>query len=224
MRAPPQPFSLPAPYVPFRTFLSAVEGFQAGLPNRIDRSVWPSLSGAVQGQLLAAFRFLALVDEQGAPAPLLRELVAAGPEARPHLMRRVLEKSYPDLIALDLARASPRQLEEAVRRGGYTGATLRKAVSFFLHAAVYADLPISVLLRKKTRRGELRRAAPRHAPARTAAAAGESRTVRLRSGGALTLSMDVKFLELSREDREFVFSLLDQMTAYEGQSTAPGGV
>jgi len=39
--------------------------------------------------------------------------------------------------------------------------------------------------------------------------------VRLRSGGALTLSTDVKFLELSREDREFVFSLLDQMAAYE---------
>jgi hypothetical protein len=216
-----QPPSLPAPYVAFRTFLSTLEGFQAGLPNRIDRSVWPSLSGAVQGQLLAAFRFLALVDEQGAPTPLLRELAAAGPEARQRLLRRVLEKSYPDLIALELARASPRQLEEAVRRGGYSGATLRKAASFFLQAAVYADLPISVLLRKKTRRGELRRAAPRHAPARPTAAAAESRILRLRSGGTLTLSMDVKFLELSREDREFVFRLLDEMKAYE-QEGGPG--
>jgi hypothetical protein len=221
MRSPPP---LPAPYVPFRTFLSAVEAFQAGVPNRIDRSVWPSLYGAAQGQLLAAFRFLGLTDEQGAPSQLLGELAAAGPEARQRLLRRVLEKSYPDLIALDLARASPRQLEEAMRRGGYTGATLRKAVSFFLQAAVYAGLPLSVLLRKKTRRGELRRAAPRHAPARPAAAGGESRTLRLRSGGALTLSMDVKFLELSREDRQFVFGLLDEMTAYEQAGGRSDGV
>jgi hypothetical protein len=81
---------------------------------------------------------------------------------------------------------------------------------------------MSLPLRKKTRRGGLRRAAPRHAPARPAAAA-ESRTVRLRSGGALSLSLDVKFLELSREDREFVFRLLDEIAAYEqgGGSAQP---
>jgi len=212
--------ALPAPYVPFRTFLTVLESFETALPNRVDRSVWPSLSGAIQGQLLAAFRFLGLVDEEGAPTPLLRELAPAGPEARKRSLRRALEKSYPELVALDLARASPRQVEEAVRRYGYTGATLRKAVSFFLQAAAYADLPLSVLLRKKTRRAGLRRAAPRHSPVRSASAA-ESRTVRLRSGGALTLSTDVKFLELSREDREFVFGLLDQMAAYEQGGSAP---
>jgi hypothetical protein len=212
MRAPVPPPAHAAPYVPFRTFLSALENLEAGLPNQIDRSLWPSLSGAVQGQLLAAFRFLALSDDSGSPTAALRELVAS-PEARKRGLRRVLEKGYPELIALDLTRTSPRQLEEAVRRYGYTGATLRKAMSFFLQAAGYADLPLSVLLRKKTRRGGLRRAAPRHAPSRPAA--GESRTLRLRSGGTLTLATDVKFLELSREDREFVFRLLDEMSAYE---------
>lgn len=208
---PTQPPLQAAPYVPFRTFLTALEGFATGVPNRIDRSLWPSLSGAAQGQLLAAFRFLALVDESGGPAPLLGEL-ASGPEARKRGLRRALEKSYPELIAQDLTRTSPRQLEEAMRRYGYTGATLRKAISFFLKAAGYAGLPVSVLLRKKTRRGGVRRAAPRQAPARPAA---ESRIVRLRSGGGLTLAIDVKFLELSREDREFVFGLLDRLSAYE---------
>ena len=47
--------------------------------------------------------------------------------------------------------------------------------------------------------------------------------MRLRSGGALSLSLDVKFLELSREDREFVFRLMDEMTAYE-QPGGPGAV
>lgn len=222
MRPPPQHPARPAPYVAFRTFLTALEGFHTALPNRIDRSLWPSLSGAVQGQLLAAFRFLALVDERDEPTPPLREMLA-GPEARQQVLRRLLEKSYPELVALDLTRTSPRQLEEAVRRHGYTGATLRKAVSFFLQAAAYAGLAMSLPLRKKTRRGGLRRAAPRHAPARPAAAA-ESRSVRLRSGGALSLTLDVKFLELSREDREFVFRLLDEIAAYEQGGGDPGAM
>ncbi len=214
---PPHQPAHPAPYVPFRTFLTALEGLQAGLPNQVDRSLWPSLSGAAQGQLLAAFRFLALVDEDHRPTAVLRELAAA-PETRQRVLRRVVEKAYPELLALELTRTSPRQLEEAVRRYGYSGATLRKAVSFFLQAASYAELPMSVLLRKKTRRGGTRRAAPRHAPAKTAT--GESRSLRLRSGGTLTLLMDLKFPELSREDREFVFGLLDEMAAYERDSGA----
>jgi len=217
--APPNPQpGRAAPYVPFRTFFTALDGLEAGLPNRIDRSLWPSLSGAAQGQLLAAFRFLGLVDEDGSPGAALHEL-ASNPETRRRGLRRILEKSYPDLIALDLAKTSPRQLEEAMRRYGFTGATLRKAISFFLQAASYAELPMSVLLRRKTRRAGARRAGARSAPARVSGA--ESRTIRLASGGSLTLVMDVKFLELRREDREFVFELLDRMASYE-QNTGAG--
>lgn len=208
----------PPPYVPFKTFLTAIESFERGLPNQIDRSVWPSHSGATQGQLLGAFRFLGLADEKDRPSAELRALVECK-ENRKTTLRRILEKSYRELASLDLAKASPRQLDEAMRRYGLGGATHRKAVSFFLHAASYAEAPLSPLLLRKTRSPGLRRPAP----APRTAARGESKTIRLRSGGSLTLVMDAKFLELAKQDREFVFSLLDQMAAYErGSSDSQG--
>jgi hypothetical protein len=209
-----------APYVPFKTFLTAIESFQRGLPDRVDRSVWPSHSGAAQGQLLAASRFLGLIDEEGCPSADLRELVQ-NPEHRRRTLRRILERSYTELGALDLAKASPRQIEEALRRYGISGHTHRKAVSFFLQAASYAERPLSVLLQRKTREPGLRRAGARTPVAASTPARRESKMVRLRSGGTLTLVMDVKLAEMARADREFLFGLLDQMAAYEQGASEP---
>ena len=208
------------PYVPFKTFLTAVEAFERGLPNQLDRSIWPSYSGAIQGQLLAAFRFLGLIDDQHAPTAELRQLVAR-PDARRGLLRKLLERAYPRLIALDLARTSPRQFEDAMREYGVAGATLRKAVSFFLQAARYTGLPLSVLLKAKTRGGGApHRRAAAEAATRSTPPASASRVVRLKSGGTLTLGASVDLFTLSPEDRAFVFDLIDRIEKYE-RSTEP---
>jgi hypothetical protein len=209
----------PAPYVPFRTFLAALEGFERGLPNQIDRSLWPSYSGAIRGQLLAAFRFLGLMDDNQSPTAALREM-AAKPESRRALMRALVEKSYQPLVALDLARASPHQLEDAVRAAyGVTGATHKKAVSFFLQAVRYAGLPLSVLLKAKTRTAAFGRrrlgAGERPAKESESAAAAVSKTVQLKSGGSLTLAASIDLFSLSAEDRAFVFGLIDRLQDYE---------
>ncbi len=200
----------PVPYVPFRTFLTALETLERGCPNQLDRSVWPSYSGAIQGQLLGAFRFLGLMDEQHCPTPELRELIAHKDGRRP-LLRRLLEAKYAGLIGLDLARTSPKQLDEAMRQYGLTGATHKKAVSFFLQAAQYAGLPLSVLLRARTRGGGQGR---RRAPAASESAPAISKTIELRSGGVLTLTAVVDFFSISADDRKFIFDLIDRMQGY----------
>jgi len=201
----------PVPYVPFRTFLTAIETLERGCPNQLDRSVWPSYSGAIQGQLLGAFRFLGLMDENQFTTPELRELIARKDNRRA-LLRRLLETSYADLIRLDLSRASPRQLDDAMRQYGLNGATHRKAVSFFLQAAQYAGLPLSALLRAKIRgRGQ----GKRRAATATKSVPAISKTIELKSGGVLTLTAAVDFFAISAEDRQFVFDLIDRMQAYE---------
>jgi hypothetical protein len=205
----------PVPYVPFRTFLAALETLERGCPNQLDRSVWPSSSGAIQGQLLGAFRFLGLMDEAQCPSAELRELIGKK-ESRRALLRRILEKNYSTLVAMDLSRTSPHQLEEAMRQYGLTGATHKKALSFFLQAAQYAGLPLSVLLRAKIRGsggGPRQRRAPA-AEVATAIAAGK--TVHLKSGGSVTLTTEVDLFSLSAEDRKFVFELIDRMQEYGG--------
>ena len=200
------------PYVPFKTFLTALDSLEIGLPNQLDRSVWPSYSGAIQGQLLGAFRFFGLMDEDNCPAPALRDLVSKR-EMRRELLRALIERHYGSLVALDLTRTSPRQLDEAVRQYGLSGATHKKAISFFLQAAQYSGMPLSVLLRSKIRGaggGGQRR---RHAPATDAPAVAKS--VHLKSGGTVTLTAVVDLFSLSAADREFVFQLIDKVQSYE---------
>lgn len=204
---------LAVPYVPFRTFLAALDALERGIPNQLDRSVWPSYSGAIQGQLLGAFRFLGLMDEGNCPTPALRGL-AAKRESRRELLRALLERHYQPLIALDLTRTSPRQLDDAMRQYGLSGATHKKAMSFFLKAAQYTGLPLSVLLKAKTRSAAFghRRAVPASEPPASAI----SKTVRLRSGGTLTVAASLDLFTLAAEDRQFVFDLIDRLQNYEG--------
>lgn len=215
---------LPVPYVPFKTFLTALDTLEHALPNQIDRSVWPSFSGAIQGQLLGALRFLGLMDENQCPTASLREILADRETRRPAL-RRLLEQRYRPLIELDLGRTSPHQLEEAMRQYGLSGATHKKAVSFFLQAAQYAGLPLSVLLKARTRTAGFGRKRPGTADAPPPAApAGDernvSRTVRLRSGGTVTVSASLDLFSLDAGDRRFVFDLIDKLREYEA---AQGG-
>ncbi len=203
-----------APYVPFKTFLTAIEGFERGLPGQLDRSLWPSYSGAIQGQLMNAFRFFGLVDEGDCPAPAMRELVSRRDQRRA-ILRGLLEKSYPSLIGLDLAHASPRQLDEAMRQYGLSGVTHKKAISFFLQAGNFAGLPLSPLLKGRTRAAApARRAQPQPAQSRPGEDPELSRTVRLRSGGTITLTATVDLFNLDAGDRRFLFDLIDRLRAY----------
>ena len=213
------------PYVPFKTFLSAIESLEQGVPNQIDRSVLSSCSGVVQGQLLASLKFLGLIDEQGVPQKVLHELVEMK-ESRKSNLGRILENAYSDIFALNLVKMSPKQLEDAIENYGVTRATLRKALAFFLKAARYAELPLSPLFKRKTRESSPRKKrngsaqarrsqAETNPPAEPQSGQGETKTINLRSGGSLTLILSVKFIEMEQEDRNFVFDLLDKLRAYE---------
>ncbi len=205
------------PYVPFKTFLTALDALEAGLPNQLDRSVWPSYSGAIQGQLLGAFRFLGLMDEGNCPTPALADLVSKR-GARRELLRGLIERHYRTFVALDLTRTSPRQLDEALRQYGLSGATHKKAFSFFLQAAQFAGMPLSVLLKAKTRTAAFgrKRAATSTAVSETPGAP-LSKTVRLRSGGTLTVAASLDLFSLAGEDRKLVFDLIDRLQEYEGR-------
>ena len=49
--------------------------------------------------------------------------------------------------------------------------------------------------------------------------AGSIKTVLLRSGGQITVTVSVDLMQLSREDRTFVFKLIDELGEYEDAST-----
>lgn len=209
-------------YVPFTTFLSAVEMLERGIHHRIDASVWPSYSKATRSQLLGTFKFLGLVDRSGKPTASLKTLVHSKAN-RKAVLRKILETSYSRIVGLDLTKMSPKQFDEAMREYGMTGATHKKVISFFLRAAKYSELPLSPLLGRKIRAGGPRkrgrignpseapglRLSPNSEPQRT------SKTIALRSGGNLTLNIEGSFVEMAASDRKFISELIDKLQDYE---------
>ena len=229
-----------AVYVGWGTFKNAIDQLAQGLPNRIDRTCFPGLAGGVQSQLLAALKFLDLIDDDGKPTAALRSLAAADEDGRKEHFKKMLQQHYADLFALDLTKTTPGELSETMGKSyNVSGDTKTKAIRFFLAAATWVGIPMSKLLinaapaaSSTSGNGAPRR---RRSPARTRAAtapnddeeeqqygvtavdstAGTARTVNLQSGGTLTISVSLDVLRLSAADRKFVFKLIDELEEYE---------
>lgn len=222
-----------APYVSFRTFQSGVQALRShGLPDRIDRSVWLSKSGADQTALLSAFQFLGLIGSNGKTQPTLRELVAEEENSigEKRILAAVLQKSYADLFQLNLETLTPSQFADAIGRYGPTGATRERSMRFFVKIAGHCDIKMSGRLTARkprgsgstTNGGNTPRKAPRKAPppapspheAQQGAAA--MKVIELpQAGGNLTLSGTFNPFELVGSERDLVYSIIDRMQEFE---------
>ena len=213
------------PYVPYSTFSTALDHLAShGLPTKIDRSMFPSRSGAVQGQLIGAFGFLGLIDDEGIPQPALESLAIAEREERNTALKKILTARYEKLLEIDLKKITPAQFDDILGEYGVTGATRKRAKSFFVKAAQEAGIEMSALLLRKTRsaspkkkNGARTRTKPNKTtpPAAKPAASGYSKSIHLEAGGTLTLSGAFDPFALSDEERTLVFDLTDLMTAFD---------
>lgn len=225
-----------AVYVSWTTFKSALEQLAQGVPNIIDRSNFPGLSGGVQSQLLAGLKFLGLINDEGRPTSALHALAVPEESVRKERLKEVLQQRYAALFALDLLKTTPNELSSTMgTMYNVTGDTREKAIRFFLFAVTYVGIQVSRLfgpmgtpssngVRAKRRTTPRSKVAPPPADDEAddpPASQGPKRSVNLKSGGSLTLSATVDFFSLSQDDRTFVFALIDQMDKYEKGVTEP---
>lgn len=222
----------PAPYIPFKTFLTATEILEQGLPDIMDKSVWPTFSFSVQGHTFSAFKFLGLIDDDGNVQEDLRRLVSEK-EGRKAVVGEIIRKRYPKVVELGEKNASTQQLQVGIKEAGASNAVLVKAVRFFLQAAEYAELPVSPLWKtgkKTTSSKRALRAKPRNKkqqpPKDTEShePEGQGITVTLPESGAtvrLTASVDV--IKLVGKERDFLFDLIDKMHSFNGSAGSKGG-
>ncbi len=151
------------PYVSFRTLINFAEWLrQVGVPEQLDRSFWgEKLSGGYGAQLMAALRFLNFLDAEERPHADFEKFVS-DPEKGKAILKERLQKHYAPLLnGLNLDRATTKQLDEKFSERGLTGATLRKARTFFVHAAKYAGVQLSNYITRKVRGTGEKRKAPR---------------------------------------------------------------
>lgn len=140
------------PYLPYRTLLNFLERLKVGLPNRIDRSIMPSMSGAIQSQLLNTLEYLHLINPgTGAPTEKLTELIHSEGAERQRLFKEILMTSYSFLFTEDfnLQRATSNELQECFTKTGVSGDTTRKCLAFFLKATKDAGIKLSPYIKKQ---------------------------------------------------------------------------
>ena len=225
-----------APYISFGSFVSLLDWLKNdGVPDQLDRSVWErKYSGSVGKQLMTALRYLKLLDGE-TTTPALEKLATAEEADRKEMLRTLLRGSYPELFdGFNLARATPKMLDEAFSEIGGSANTRRKAIAFFVNGCKFADVPLSNQIKKMARnRSAGSGGRPRREPNKSQESDGTSdkvntsqqphtdqngserlRIVTFDSGGSLTLALDVDLFELSKGDRDFVIDLVDRVNSH----------
>jgi len=213
-----------AVYVSWKTFQNSIEQLSRGeLTNVIDKTVFTGMAFSVQNQLFTGMRFLGLIDDKNKPTADLAALTTEDEAARKQKLKEILQDRYAELFALNLKKTTPDELDKKMSEAyGVTGDTRDKAVRFFLGAVTYLGIEVSALLGGKKANGGTRSPGKKRGPKKQPPfvshtdmkSAGTSKTVRLQSGGMLTLSATLDLFSLNPEDRKFVFELIDKLEGY----------
>jgi hypothetical protein len=213
----------------FNNFLDSVD--PATLPPRVDRSYLSRMSGTNQTYLLSALRSFELIGPGKEVTAALKELVK-NPDGRPAMIADLLRRFYPEVVELGQNNGTVAQLDEVFRtKYGLSGNTIRKAAAFYMHAAQYASVPLSVHwtvrkagsghrdeTTKRPRKPQSKPASVVREDARPPA--GDSRSLKLRSGSTITLALSAPVLSLPREDRTFLLEIIEKMEDYEDKIEA----
>ncbi len=233
-------------YLSLTTFKSVIQTLRDhGLPAKIDRTALGSRSGADKSQIMSAFKFLGLIDQNEKTQETLRELHGCqqGSEEEKKVIAEILRSRYAKVFELDLESATPQMLADAIGSYGATGSTKHRAIRFFIKAAEYCGIKLSGHLTHGTRsRGEATDTAPTNGKPNNGApklrrrkrattsgpnleqrpgSGSESalRTVSLPNAkGTLTLSGNFNAFHLVGEERDLVYQIIDKMNEYEAKT------
>jgi len=228
------------PYISFRTFKNFLMKFEQDTPSHIDRSYLnKSYSGATGSQLLTTLRFLGLIEGESNRVTAELYRLAEEKDAQKEVFRQLLYDHYASVFVGigDLSKATHGELERVFTQlFGVDSDTRRKAISFFIHAAQEAEIPISKYIRTSTNpiprraafKSTSRRAQQRNVPSLEdyttiqklvgedipSFQAGSAKTITLRKRESLILIYTDDVVNMDRKDRTFFFHLVDEMTDY----------
>lgn len=127
------------PVTPFKSLLNLVERFADGVPPRIDRSVLGGSEGQ-KTQLISALRFVGFITETNEILPVFTRFLTDDKE-RPKIVKEALARLYPAAAKLAAINATAAQYAETF--APYQADTLRKAMTFYYHAAKFSGHSLS---------------------------------------------------------------------------------
>lgn len=148
----PEKTKLTPAYASFKSFNTFVDARREDghVTTVVDRSLMSNFAGSTAGELLAAMKYLGMIDDKGTPSQLYEQYVLADDETRVPLLASTLRRSYPYIFEterFDVERATSQQVIELFRAQGISGSTLTRAIMFFLAAAKQAGIKVSPNIR-----------------------------------------------------------------------------
>jgi Family of unknown function (DUF5343) len=197
---------------------------------------------------LQSLKLLGFLTDDGQPTDEFRELQKVASDQYKERLASLLRVVYADVLAhADPAQDDLERITDQFRV--YEPASLRdRMVTLFIGLAEYAGIISEVRAREVTGRRGAGRAkataartssgrstppkpqsqssgngagspAPGLSPPGVRASGGDSRSLTLRSGGTVTLTVSLNVFDLSTDDREFVWGLIDKMRRYEQEAS-----
>jgi hypothetical protein len=219
------------PALSFGTVTNFLDQFKSPeqVPTHIDKSMFPStMSGANQTALLSSLKFFGFISEDAKPQEVFYEFVSADKDRRASIWHGLLTTSYSFVLAhVDIERSTSAQVAECFRTQGISGDTVRKAVTFFLHATKTANMKVSshVKAPRPTRAtGGRRGRSADHSKQDTGSLNGGG------SGGELNIHtartdrtpyemlIDILNARMTKEEQDAVWTLIRYMKAKEAES------
>jgi hypothetical protein len=251
-----------APYAPSKTVQSVIDRHRAvGLP-KIDMDTLERIgvTEALRPRTLASLKLLDFYDEDGKITPEFDNLSRVPTGEFPEYLGMLLKKVYAPIIEVtgDPAAATMQSIEDAFRTFEPRGQLVRM-VQLYAGLMTYAGIMDESAKRKPGPRKQSARPAPdkpRVEKSKTATTAkknalppeppvvdppspqneakGHRTTVDLGAAGAVTLTVDVNPLLLTKSDRQYFYDLVDKIEDWRSSrlpardgapgSTGKGGV
>lgn len=218
------------PYIAFKTLLDLVERMEREEPpTRVDPTYLDTYAGGYRPTVIGNLQTMGLLTKTGEPTPVLLGLVSSDDAGRKKMVGELVKGLYPEVFALGMNSTQGQFLEAFTARGA-TGDTRRKAISFFLKACAYAGVQTGT--HWKTPAASATGSTRRRTPKTTDTADDtpppfvppppptdeHTRVVTLRTGGEISLSVNMNPLVLRGAERKFFNALVDLLDDYEAQT------
>ncbi len=222
-----------APYAPFKTVQTVIlRHRQVGLP-RVDVEILERIgvTEPLRPRTLASLKLLGFYDDEGKITPEFDHLQRVPEAVFTEHLGQLLRSAYAPVIEIigEPSAADPQTVEDAFRTFEPRGQLVRM-VQLFVGLMTLAGLmsedsrrrPGPKVARRPSRPRVTNGARPNQIteaeespvaapPAVTPPSKGHTVTLSLGAAGSVSLTVDVNPLLLRKSDREFVFSLVDQV-------------
>jgi hypothetical protein len=232
-----------APYAPLRAVTGALDAYRDnGLAITAANLGRIGVQESIQPRTLQTFRILGLLDDEGNPTQALQDFKQASSDKYRERLAETLRAAYAPIFAVtgaDPSTKSYEQVTDAFRT--YSPDSLRdRMVKLFLGLCEYSGIITQAPGRKpgpkapraaRTPAGPAGGGAPKrdqggrkeHQPPPPPPSRGGTYSIELRSTGTVEVTYSADLWDLSPDDREFLFKLIDTVKGYEAKRELPPG-